>query len=224
MIGVKDIALFLNKLLDYIYKKKCYFCGSSKECVKMCSKCYDELIFASESCNRLINGVQVYSAGVYEKNLQKMIRGIKYHRQKELAYYMAKFMWKYFKRVIEKEGLSGTFEVVPVPLHRSREMKRGYNHMKLVADEFCNLSGYAPNYNLIKRIKPTKPQYKLSFAQKQENLKNAFEVDKSRITGNTVLIIDDICTSGATFSSMIEELKLNGVENIICLSASSPLY
>lgn len=224
MFDMKEILAFLDKLLDFIYKKKCYFCGSSKECVKMCSKCYDELVFASVSCNRLINGVQVFSAGVYEKNLQKMIRGIKYHRQKELAYYMAKFMWEYFQQVVEKEGFSGNFEVVPVPLHKSREKKRGYNHMKLVADEFCSLSGYAANYELIKRIKATKPQYKLSYAQKHENLKDAFEVDKSKITGNTVLIIDDICTSGATFSSMIEELQSNGVKNILFLSTSSPIY
>ncbi|MCR5266529.1 MAG: hypothetical protein K6E29_08070 [Cyanobacteria bacterium RUI128] len=221
---MKEIFAVLNKLLDFIYKKKCYFCGSSRECVKMCSKCYDELVFASVSCNRLINGVQVFSAGVYEKNLQKMIRGIKYHRQKELAYYMAKFMWEYFQQVVEKEGFSGNFEVVPVPLHKSRERKRGYNHMKLVSDEFCALSGYSANYDLIKRIKNTKPQYKLSYAQKQENLKDAFEVDKSKISGNTVLIIDDICTSGATFSSMIDELKSNGVEHIVCLSTSSPIY
>ena len=224
MVGMKDVLVFLNKVLDLIYKKKCYLCGSSKECVKMCSDCYNELVFTSVACNRLINGVKVYSAGVYEKNLQKLIRGIKYHNQKELGYYMAKFLWEYFKKVIEKENIETDFVVVPVPLHKSREKKRGYNHMKIVADEFCVLSGYEPDYELIKRIKATKPQYKLTYAQKQENLKNAFEVDKSRITGKPVLIIDDICTSGATFMSMIEELQQNGVSDIVCLSASSPIY
>lgn len=83
---------FLVSLLDWIYKKKCYFCGRSKESVKMCSDCYDKLDFLPVKTNRVIFNSRVYCAGVYSKELQKMIRGLKYHRQKDLAYYMAKFM------------------------------------------------------------------------------------------------------------------------------------
>ena len=215
---MEKFLLYFNKLLDFIYKKRCYFCGSSKECVKMCSKCYAEMNYSDKAINREILGVKVYSAGVYEKNIQKMIRGIKYHRQKDLAYYMAKFMWKYFCEL----GLEKDFQVVPVPLHKSRQKKRGYNHMELVADELCKLSGFSPNYELIKRIKPTKPQYKLSKQEKLKNLENAFEVDKTKLSDKPVLIIDDICTSGATFGSMIKEFQDNGINNIICFAMSSP--
>lgn len=217
------LITILNKLLDYIYKKKCYFCGSSKESTKMCTKCYENLTYCQYGLNRAIEGVPVYSAGVYEKYLQKMIRGIKYHRQKELAYYMAKFMWEYFSEIKERYNLNDTFQVIPVPLHKSRKKKRGYNHMELVADEFCNLSGYVPNYKLVERIKNTKPQYKLSKAEKIKNLEHAFRVNKSELLDMPILIIDDICTSGATFSSMINELKSKGADNIIFFSASSPL-
>ena len=65
---------FFINLLDWIYKKKCYFCRSSKECVKMCSSCYDEMEHLSCQVNRTIDGVPVYCAGVYEKNLQKLIK------------------------------------------------------------------------------------------------------------------------------------------------------
>ena len=80
---------FFVGLLDWIYKKKCYFCGKSKESVVMCSECYDSLDFLPASVNRDIRGSRVYCAGVYSKNLQKMIRGIKYHGQKDLAYYVS---------------------------------------------------------------------------------------------------------------------------------------
>ena len=215
---MKKILFLFNQLLDFIYKKRCYFCKSSKECVKMCSKCYDELIFADSRPDRILDGVVVYSAGCYEKTLQKMIRGLKYHNQRELAFYMAKFMWNYFSSL----GIDKDFQVVPVPLHKTRERKRGYNHMQLVAEEFCALSGFSPNYELIKRIKPTKPQYKLSRTEKLKNLENAFSVDKSKLLDKPVLIIDDICTSGATFLSMIKELKSEGIEDITCLATSSP--
>lgn len=213
---------FLNKLLDFIYKKKCYFCGSNKECVKMCSKCYSELIHSDLTPDRELDGITVYSAGAYEKYIQKMIRGLKYHNQKDLAFYMAKFMWEYFSEIQTKYNLPQQFQVVPVPLHIKREKKRGYNHMQLVAEEFCALSGFTPNYELIKRIKNTKPQYKLSRTEKIRNLENAFKADITKLQDMPVLIIDDICTSGATFDSMIKELKKNNIQNITCLSTSSP--
>ena len=95
--------------------------------------------------------------------------------------------------------------------------------MELVAKEFCNLSGYSLNTDLIERIKNTKPQYKLSRAEKLKNLENAFRVNKSADTGKPVLLMDDICTSGATFMSMIKELKKSDIQNIVCLACSSPM-
>lgn len=74
----------LLSLLDLIYKKKCYFCSSSKSSLKMCPKCYEELSFAKFQPNRIVEGVNVYSCGIYEKTLQKLIRGLKYHKQKSL--------------------------------------------------------------------------------------------------------------------------------------------
>lgn len=220
---MEKIIKILDKLLDYIYKKKCYFCGKNYECVKMCSKCYEELKFAEPRVNRIIIGADVYVAGIYEKNLQKMIRGIKYHNQKELAYYQAKFMWEYFQELLERNNINKEFQVVPVPLYKTRERKRGYNHMQLVAEEFCNLSGYEPNYKLITRIKNTKAQYKLSRQERLKNLDKAFTVDETKlIQGKTVLIIDDICTTGSTFESMITELKSNGINDIVCFATSSP--
>ena len=184
----------------------------------MCPKCYDELSYYAFQPNRIINGVNIYSCGVYEKTLQKLIRGLKYHRQKDLAFYLAKFMYEYWSKL----GIEGEFQVIPVPLHENRIKKRKYNHMELVAEEFCKMSGYSTNYTLIKRIKDTKPQYKLSRTERLNNLKDAFEVDLTRYTGGRILILDDICTTGATFEEMIETLKSKGIADIVCLAASGP--
>ena len=207
-----------ESLLDLIYRKKCYFCGKSQHSLKMCPECYEELCYTDLSANRIINGINVYICGVYEKNLQKLIRGLKYHKQKELAFYLAKFMYDYF----EKLGLNQEFQVVPVPLHKNRIKKRKYNHMELVAEEFCRLSGYKQNNELIKRIKDTRPQYKLSRKERLENLANAFEVDKSKDLSLPVLIIDDICTTGSTFEEMISALKREGITDIVCFASSNP--
>ena len=211
--------MFLLSLLDWIYKKKCYFCKSSNESVKMCSKCFNELEFLPVQVNRKFNNVSIYCAGVYSKNLQKMIRGLKYHRQKDLAYYQAKFMWLYWQRL----GLTQDFQIVPVPIFPKRKKKRKYNHMELVAEEFAKLSGYEVNFELIKRVKDTKPQYKLNKSQRTMNLSNAFEVNKDKlIKGKKILIIDDICTTGSTFEEMIKEFNNVGIYDITCFATTTP--
>lgn len=207
-----------DKLLDWIYKKRCYFCRSSKEAVKMCSKCYEEMDFLPVKINRIIDGKKVYCAGIYNKNLQKLIRGLKYHNQRDLAFYLAKFMAEYFQKITDKHD----FEVIPVPIFPKREKKRKYNHMDLVGEEFCRLTANTLNKNLIKRVKDTKPQYKLKRTERMLNLSNAFEVNKTNYMGKTILIIDDICTTGSTFEEMIKELQKNGINDIICFASTTP--
>ena len=213
------------KFLDYIYKKRCYFCGSSIESVKMCSKCFNELEYSDFEPNRLISDICVYSAGIYEKTLQKMIRGLKYHKQRDLAFYIAKFMRDYFINLENLNPLTQKYQVVPVPLHKDREKKRGYNQMKLIADEFCALCAYIPNHDLIKRIKNTKPQYNLSKEERMQNLEGAFEVNSEKLIKNLpILLIDDICSTGASFNSIISTLKEKGIDNVICLAVSVPKF
>ena len=120
----------------------------------MCSKCFNELDYLATMPNRITEGKKVYCAGVYSKNLQKLIRGLKYHNQRELAYYLAKFMFQYWLSVTDDTD----FQVVPVPIYYKRKKKRKYNHMELVGTELCRLGGYSYNPELITRIKDTKPQ------------------------------------------------------------------
>ena len=211
----------LESLLDLIYRKKCYFCGKSKYSIKMCPSCYEKLEFSDRIANRIVDGVDVYCAGIYTKELQKLIRGLKYHKQRDLAYFQAKFMYEYFSNLNNLKNKD--FELIPVPLHQNRMKKRKYNHMELVCEEFSKLSGFECNFELIKRIKDTKPQYRLSRVQRLKNLSGAFEVNKNKISGKPLLIMDDICTTGSTFEEMIKALKNAGVKNIVCFATSTPV-
>ena len=213
---------FLSSLLDLIYRKKCYFCGKSYYSLKMCPNCYEKLEFNDFKANRIINNVDIFCAGVYTKELQKLIRGLKYHNQKDLAYYQAKFMYDYFLNL--DISYNKNFEIIAVPLHKNRIKKRKYNHMELVCEEFSKLSGYSFNFNLLKRIKDTKPQYKLSKKERLDNLKEAFEFNKDYYNKEKILLImDDICTTGSTFEEIINILNKNGIKNIVCFSTSTPV-
>lgn len=209
----------INSLLDWIYKKKCYFCGSSKENISMCSKCFDNMEYAPNKTPREINGAKVYCAGEYQKELQKLIRGLKYHNKKELAYFLAKFMYEYMKNL---DFATQDFCIVPVPLFKEREKQRKYNHMQLVAEELSKLCGKEVNNEIVKRIKDTKPQYKLNKGQRMENLSNAFLINSDKKPNSTILLIDDICTTGSTFESITKELSKNRIQNVICLAATTP--
>ena len=214
--------IFLE-LLDWIYKKKCYFCGSSKESLRMCSNCFEEMEQSLVTVNRDIAGVKVYCAGVYESNIQKLIRGLKYHNQRDLAYFQAKLMYDYWKNILDKND---NYLVVPIPLFSKREKQRKYNQMTLVANEFCKLTGYNINLNLVNRVKDTIPQYKLSKVQRMDNLANAFVINMDEISKENgcknILLLDDICTTGSTFENIIIELKKHGITNITCFATTTP--
>lgn len=217
---INNMKSFFINLLDWIYKKKCYICGNSQESIKVCSNCYNELNNFNYEKKRETLGVSIYCCGLYEKNLQKLIRGLKYHKQKDLAYFQAKFMYEYWQKIQNKQS---DYQVIPVPLFKTREKSRKYNHMALVAEEFCKLSGYEINLSLIKRIKDTKPQYKLSKGERKENLTNAFEIDKNYTCKKPVLLLDDIYTTGSTFESIITELKKNEINDIVCFATATPI-
>lgn len=210
-----------NALLDLIYRKKCYFCGNSKYSVKMCQKCFKNLEYSSFLPNRIINGADVYCAGLYTKELQKLIRGLKYHKQKELAYYQAKFMHDYFSNIEQLK--SKDYILVPVPLHPNKVKSRKYNHMELVCEEFAKLSGFECNFDLIKRIKDTKAQYNLNRKERLKNLSGAFEVNIETYNHKPVLMLDDICTTGSTFEEMITTMQKSGIVDITCFATATPV-
>lgn len=211
----------LHSLLDLIYKKRCYFCGKSKENTLMCSKCYEKLEFLPVKVLKFQEKVPVYSAMIYEQEIQKLIRGLKYHNQKELAKFQAKIMYDYWQKLpLSKEE----FVIVPVPLFKKREKKRKYNQMALVAAEFSKLTGYEVNFELIKRIKDTKPQYKLTKKEREKNLHNAFEYNPNHYKGEKLLLIDDILTTGSTMSEMIITFKNAGVQELTVFVTSCTKY
>lgn len=212
---------FLSQLLDFIYKKRCYFCGSTIDNVKMCKNCFENIELLPAKTLKTIHSVSVFCATVYENKIQKLIRGIKYHNQKELAFYQAKIMYNYWQRLTTSEDI---YEIVPVPLYPDREKKRKYNQMVLVAQEFSKLTGYKTNVDIIKRVKNTKPQYKLTKKEREKNLKDAFECDMTHFHGQKLLLIDDILTTGSTMEEMIKTFQKAGITDLSVFVTSCTKY
>lgn len=150
-----------------------------------------------------IEGIKIEGYFVYEAEIQKLIRAIKYHNKTELAVPIAEILASAVK-------YGENIEIVPVPLHPNRQKKRKYNQVALIAKEM----GFNINENIIKRVKDTRPHYKLNQKQRQENLTGAFRVYPEYYSGKKLLLFDDISTTGATLREMIRELRKNGINNI----------
>lgn len=210
---------FLKALFDWIYYKKCYFCGKISPSGIICEDCFQKIPLNKPKYYKMFNNIQIFSISAYKNELQKLIRGIKYHKQTEFAPYAAQILYNYWQKTSYSEK---SFEIIPMPLHEQRLKKRKYNHIELIADEFSKLTGYPVNTEIVSRIKDTKPQYKLSRNERMENLKGAFSVNKENYSGANLLLLDDICTTGVTMQEMIKALNKKGITKLCGLVLSNP--
>lgn len=211
---------FFKNILSWIYINNCYFCRKPSQTGSMCKNCYDKIIVNNPEPLKIINNIAVYSASLYAEELKKLIRGLKYHNQKELAKPFAEILYEFWQKT---EFNKDEFELIPTPLYIKREKQRGYNHMTLVAEEFSRLSGYSINKDLVERIKNTKPQYKLSRNERIENMRGAFKVNPEKYKGKKLLLMDDICTSGTTLKELITELQKQNIKDLYVIVGSTPL-
>lgn len=107
---------------------------------------------------------------------------------------------------------------VPIPLHKSKKLQRGYNQVELLSKELSKRFGN-PTQLLLKRTKYTLPQFGLDKRKRLENIKDAFVFsDRSIGKEKTIFLIDDVVTSGATFAEAAEVLKKQGYQNVYGLA------
>lgn len=207
---------FLSNILDWLFPRRCYCCKKTSE-TSVCKGCFASIKILEPNPIKIINHTKIYSSTVYSRVTKKLIRAIKYHQKKEFSNELANIMFKLWENIENKKDF---YEIVPTPSFEERLKQRKYDHIKLICDDFAKLTHYKINTSLLKRIKNTKPQYKLTRQQREENLKNAFICDKSKYTGHPLLIIDDICTTGTTLSEIIKTLHAEGIMDITALCCS----
>lgn len=208
---------FFTQLLDWLYFKKCCFCKKTKENSSFCTSCYEKIEYIPLNSVYIEEQAPVYCVCFYKGVVKDLIKFVKYYKKKELAFYIAKIMFDFMTKVFEKNQ---DFLIIPVPSHKNRIRKRGFNHMDLVAKHLGKMSNSKINLNLLKRIKDTKPQFNLHIEEREKNLMNAFLVDLKEYKNETILILDDIVTTGSTIREIIKTLRNNGVEKIVVLSLS----
>jgi ComF family protein len=149
---------------------------------------------------------------------------MKYHNHPELAVPLGGWMATAWRAQAEaKPGI-----VVPIPMHDAKRQQRGFNQADLLAASFCAMTGLTYKVHGLRRMRETEAQFRLSHTARVANLKDAFRLGttftKSPPT-QSVLLLDDIYTTGATARSAAQTLRSHGirVQGIIVLAiAESP--
>ena len=163
------------------------------------------------------------SAGYYSGPLVEAIRRFKYHCQMALWRPLGGLM---VEALEDGAGAidPGTVDVVcAVPLHEARLRERGFNQSELLAEVVAEGMG-KPLRRLLERTRPTLPQVDLPAESRATNVRGAFEADLHEvIQGQTVLLIDDLFTTGATMMECARVLKRAGAEEARVLTLARPL-
>lgn len=226
--------LFSNSLFNV--KWKCLNCGKEIfEEKAFCEKCYEKLPFNDKIicayCGRQVVAPENYcttckgkltsldccrSFFVYEKPISTLIMRFKYGNHKYLVDYFADCLSKiYFKYYFNADFF------VYVPMTAKSEKKRGYNQAKLLAEKLSQLTE-VPVIQCIEKVKETKRQATLNREQRLKNLKDAFRViDKKVVKGKSIVIVDDVTTTGATANYIAVRLKKAGAKNVSLITVAS---
>uniref|UniRef100_A0A7C4U681 ComF family protein n=1 Tax=candidate division WOR-3 bacterium TaxID=2052148 RepID=A0A7C4U681_UNCW3 len=203
-------------IFDFFFPPLCHICDrrlSSKEIV-VCERCFSKIIPASNHDKILkklkyLDDIKGY--GIYSFPLDEIIHLFKYYGRISLSKKLGMFLEIVYNTYYSREKIEF---IVPVPLHPTRKRERGYNQSLLLSKELSNRIKIPVSLNL-KRIRYTTTQTLLSEKDREKNIKNAFK-SKGSFKG-TILLIDDVSTTGHTLDDCARALKEAGAERVISL-------
>ena len=207
-----------DALLELIYPRRaeCMGCGSKAgfEREWLCEDCRQALAnrwigAAPPPDGGLIDGAAF--AYVYGEPASGLVRNLKYRGVARLAEPMGRQMARAFE-ALQPAHIDC---VVPVPMHVRRARRRGCNHALLLARAMAGQSGLHV-VEALARTRNTPQQARLSDAERRHNLDGAFAVTGD-VAGKRVLLVDDVCTTGATANACADALLRGGASAVLLL-------
>ncbi len=221
-------------ILDFALPPRCAGCGAVVEQVhSFCSDCWKKVEFLGHvgcsSCGLPLEGTdsdqcavclakppriaRTRAAVAYGELARGVAIRLKYERKVALARTMARYM----APLVEAERSDAL--LVPVPLHRSRIWSRGFNQSAIVARELSRLTGLPAAAGALTRTKRTPPLKGMSPLQRRRAVAGAFKVSESdTVRGRTVVLVDDVLTTGSTANACARALKRAGAARVELVS------
>lgn len=235
----QKISKIKDKILDLIFPKniKCMFCAgelNQNSHNATCEDCLEILPFIKNPCERCGSPMNENQKGVclkckntnyffkqaksvfeYENLPLKVVHNLKYNGRKYLTEYMVRYMLD----IYATWNLFADF-VTSVPMFELKEKERGYNQASLLANEF-SLQTKVPFYEFCSKSVDTLSQTELNTQERIKNVEGSFDFKpeyKKLIKGKTILIIDDVITTGATTNEIAKVLVNAGAKDCYVLT------
>ena len=237
MEALQVVRRATRRIIEFALPPRCPGCGLVVEDEhQFCLQCWQSLNFLGEPCCARCALPFDYDAGeaaecgscisdppsfdrlraavAYADIPRTVALKLKYSGRPGVAGTLAHFMRRHLD---EADGAI----LVPVPLHRWRIWKRGYNQSALIATALSRRSGIPADLFLLERIKATPPLKGLGRQERAQAVRGAFRISaaaKQRVKGRTIILVDDVYTSGATANACAKVLKRAGADrvNILC--------
>ena len=225
-----------KSLLDFLLPPICPVCHQRGENTGLCAKCFSKLEFiGTQTCSvcghpldAIVPGMNVCANCLktppyfhqavaifkYNDTIKKLILPFKHGDHVELTNLFVKWICINCDEIICKNQM-----VVPVPLHWTRLMKRKYNQSALIAQRLAKKYGKIYSPLTLERIKATKSQGHLSPQKRKKNVTGVFKVKNFKIIqGKSILLIDDVFTTGATVNECAKVLLKAGAKSVDVLT------
>ncbi|MDR2666630.1 MAG: ComF family protein [Holosporales bacterium] len=214
---------------------QCLLCGKeAEENAIFCSNCFSKISFIEqpicsicgrmfeftvndieETCNQCSDGTRFFDMARsllhYDELSRQLIMKIKRHSDHITACTCVKMLHTRYSDILERCDL-----VVPVPSHWTRLLRRSYNPANIIAIELTKISGKKYK-NVLKRSKKTEYQRAKSIIERINNVLDAFSC-KFDLNGKSVVLVDDVMTTGATLNECAKVLKHAGAKKVICIT------
>ena len=169
-----------------------------------------EMQCCRECIQRDGHGCRIRAVVAFGDPLRRAIHALKYGNQPSVARELATIMvrgWDVWGSEVDL--------VVPVPLHAERQRMRGYNQSAEIARYFASDLALPIDTNAIFRFVHTRPQVGLKRQARLDNVQNAFKSAENAVAGRRILLIDDVCTTGATLNAAADALYMAGATSVM---------
>jgi competence protein ComFC len=200
------VVIFIKNLYWFVFRlfvpAICYSCSDYvDEGIILCETCQSHVYPVAPLYKKVRSyKIGVYAFSKYHGPLRRMILSKKYGKR-VVFYGLADLMWR--QTIIRHLDVDC---LVPVPLHWTRKLQRGFNQSELIAERLGEFLE-APVITGVKRVRRTKFQSSLSKEDRTKNVQSVFSVtDKKSLHNKHVIIIDDLYTTGATALSLAKEV------------------
>jgi ComF family protein len=233
-MDVRFVRRIIAPVVDFIYPRVCRICDAAMErdASVVCPDCWrlftpvseDHPVWREIHAKVCAEGMvdDLFSCYLFEKEgkLQEAIHLLKYGGVKSVGVGLgreigARFLCKPLPVSVDL--------VAPVPLHRRKKRERGYNQSEYLCRGFAEVTGVPVMSRLLVRKKFTVSQTQLGVQERKENVEGAFMIAASSgrlVKGRTILLIDDVITTGATIGACAAVLRNAGAGHILAASVA----